>query len=279
MSKKVALLFSGGLDSTYLLWKNLSEGNTVTPVYVEIQNNEIKTILEKNRIELLYKEFKKEFDGSSYWEGNSKLKRIDYIFNANVSAREDSLYFKQVPIWIIATLFMQSHDVDEIQIGYVSNDDAISYLDDIKNIYKSYQVICEPMKPLVFPISKVKKELMIRELPENYRNLIISCENPRIVGSEKAEIIEYEPCCECEPCKRIISSEYYGLRYFPKNYEAGMISKYCYYLYNKGYSVLKPDGSDYLRSMTSEVRKEPYQLSICFDKLEYPSDVVVSCSK
>ena len=25
MSKKVAVLFSGGLDSTYLIWKNLKE--------------------------------------------------------------------------------------------------------------------------------------------------------------------------------------------------------------------------------------------------------------
>ena len=55
MSKKVAVFFSGGLDSTYLVWKNLSDGNTVLPVYVEIENNEVKTILEKNRMESVYK--------------------------------------------------------------------------------------------------------------------------------------------------------------------------------------------------------------------------------
>jgi len=57
--KKVAVLFSGGLDSTYLVWKNLNEGNIVYPIYIEIENNITKTILEKNRIELLYKEFYK----------------------------------------------------------------------------------------------------------------------------------------------------------------------------------------------------------------------------
>ena len=32
MSKKVAVLFSGGLDSTYLIWKNLKEDKT-TDIY------------------------------------------------------------------------------------------------------------------------------------------------------------------------------------------------------------------------------------------------------
>lgn len=272
MNKKVAVLFSGGLDSTYLVWKNLKEGNTVVPIYVEIQNNETKTILEKNRIELLHKEFKKEFNSDSYWEGNSKLKHIEYILKANVSAREDSLYFKQVPIWIIATLFMQSHDIDEIQIGYASNDDTISYLDDIRNIYNSYQVICDPMKPLVFPISKIKKEQMAHELPAKYRDLIISCENPHIVGSKDADIIEYKPCCKCDPCKRIISSNYYGLHNFPKNYDAGMISNYCFNLYSRGYKILKPNGEDYFEEQKAVVRKEPYQMVIDFDSVNYAVD-------
>lgn len=265
MNKKVAILFSGGLDSTYLVWKNLKEGNSVTPIYVEIENNETKTILEKNRIELLHKEFKKEFDSDAYWEGNSKLKYIKYLFSVGVDANENSLYFKQVPIWIVATLFMQSLDVDEIQIGYVSNDDAISFLDDIRKIYKSYQAICEPMKPLKFPLTKFKKEQMARELPENYLKLVISCENPQIIGNKDTELIEYLPCCRCEPCKRIINSDYYGLGYFPENYDRNMIQDKAYYLHNKGYKIQNPDGSDYFESLCIMVRKEPYQLMIDFD--------------
>lgn len=41
--KKVGVLFSGGIDSTYLIWKNLKEGNYVIPFYVEIINNEKQT--------------------------------------------------------------------------------------------------------------------------------------------------------------------------------------------------------------------------------------------
>jgi len=251
MCKKVAVLFSGGLDSTYLLWKNLNEGNEVYPIYIEIANNINKTILEKNRIELLCKEFNKEFK-------NGNLYNISYIMNINVSANESSLYFKQLPIWILGLMFLQSLNVDEIQIGYVSNDDAISYLDDIQNIYKSYQAVCEPMKPLVFPLTKMKKYIIASELPIQYRKFIISCENPKIIGSKDVEFIEYEPCCKCVPCKTIISNEYYDLFGFPND-------KYARYLYWDGYNIIDKNGDNYF-DRCNKVTFEPYQLEINFNQ-------------
>jgi hypothetical protein len=264
--KRVAVLFSGGLDSTYLVWKNLKEGNTVYPIYIELENNEVKTILEKNRIELLWKEFEKEFckeDG--YYD--SKLKSIIYAIKMGIRANEGSLYFKQMPIWIFSAVFLQGMDnIDEIQIGYVSNDDAISYLEDVQNIYKSYQAISEPMKPLTFPLTKKKKWQIVHELPKQYLHLIVSCENARIVGSKDAELIEYEPCCECVPCKTIIASEYYGTGNYPDNYKKGLVQMYARYLYRNGYKIIDKDGIDYLERMSKlEPRKEPYQLVIDFD--------------
>ena len=62
--KKVALLFSGGLDSTYLMYKNLEEGNIVYPYYIEVKNNEKKTELELNRSNLIVDVFKKNYNKS-----------------------------------------------------------------------------------------------------------------------------------------------------------------------------------------------------------------------
>lgn len=259
--KKVAVLFSGGLDSTYLVWKNLKDGNQVYPIYIEIENNETKTILEKNRIELLFKEFSKEFD--------SLIRDIQYTASVGVKAREDSLYFKQMPIWLFSLMFMQSMDVAEIQIGYVSNDDAVSYIKDLQKIYKSYQSICEPMKPLVFPLIKSKKWQMFQELPEQYRKLIISCENARIIGDKEAEFVEYEPCCECVPCRGIIGTNYYEVGEFPKNYKNGLIRYHANQLRKFNYKVLDEEGIDYYEKMCKlEPRKEPHQLRIDFDCLE-----------
>ena len=281
--KKVAVLFSGGLDSTYLVWKNLKEGNRVLPVYVEIENNETKTILEKNRTELLFREFSKEFNSPETYE--KQINDVHHAISVGVKASENSLYFKQMPIWIFSLMFMQSMDVDEIQIGYVSNDDAISYIDDIQNIYKSYQAICEPMKPLVFPLTKTKKYMMVKELPTRYLELIFSCENARIVNEKTNfdgyyppehyhDLIQYEPCCECHACETIIATDYYGTNKYPENYTKGLVRHHARQLRNFDYNVVDKNGVDYFEIMRKlEPRKTPYQLVIDFDnEVEYKTE-------
>jgi hypothetical protein len=254
MSKKIAVLFSGGLDSTYLVWKNLTDGNEVLPIYIEIENNKIKSILEKNRIKLLHKEFRKEF--------HDNIHDIQYTLKVSVEANEDSLYFKQLPIWIFGMIFSQSMNVDEIQIGYVCNDDAISYLEDIQNIYKSYQNVCEPMKPLVFPSAKMKKWQMAHKLPKQYLDLVFSCENATIIGLEDAEIINYEPCCECVPCKNIIASDYYNLGEYPEIYKKRLNNLHAVALLSEGFRILDKDGNNFQCLDKFEYKKEPYQLEL-----------------
>jgi hypothetical protein len=270
IGKKVAILFSGGLDSTYLVWKNLKEGNIVFPIYVEIENNEIKTILEKNRIELLWKEFHKD--------DSFNLKPIQYAVKVGVHANEGSLYFKQMPIWIFAVVFLQGMDVDEVQIGYVSNDDAISYLDDIQNIYKSYQAISEPMKPLVFPLTKEKKYMVAQELPEQYRKYVFSCEMAKIKGSKDAEVIEYEPCCECASCKTIIANDYYKIKGFSNIYEKKLIEQHAHELLQQGYKIIDKEGKNYFENCYKvEQEKKPYQLE--FDFINSGNDILFEDKK
>ena len=267
MAKKVAILFSGGLDSTYLVWKNLKDGNSVIPIYVEIRNNKVKSILEKNRIELLWKEFNKEFNVNGRYD---KLDHNQYSVALDVFANEDSLYFKQIPIWMFTVVFLQSLNVDEIQIGYVMNDDAISYLDDIQNIYKSYQAISEPMKPLIFPLAKEKKWRMAKELPKKYLDLIFSCENATIIGDEKAELIEYEACCECAPCKVVVSNHYYETGNFPKSYKRNLIYYHVRALRHMDYKVVDGDGKEYDHwgdvELCKTISNEPVQLEIPFQE-------------
>ena len=264
MSKKVGVLFSGGLDSTYLVWKNLKDGNEVVPIYIEITNNTTKTILEKNRIELLFKEFADEYNT----EDNHKIDCIQYVVQVGVCASEDSLYFKQVPVWIVGLMFCQSMGVDELQIGYVGNDDAISYLDDIKKIYKSYGSIQEKLTPLTFPLMKERKLELGHELPERYREFIFSCENATIIGSETAEFIEYKPCCTCGACRTIVHTEYYGLG-FPKKYMERLTKLKIQDLSRLGYKITDEKGNDVdgWDKYGGEVKApEPYQLYIPYEE-------------
>jgi len=260
--KKVAVLFSGGLDSTYLVWKNLKDGNEVYPIYVEIENNIVKTILEKNRTKLLCELFSEEFNENMNY---GHIHNVHYAISVGVKAYENSLYFKQVPIWIFTLMFIQSIGIDEIQVGYVCGDDAIPYLNDIQKIYKSYQSICEPLKPLKFPIIKIKKEIIAHELPSQYLDLIISCENAKIIGNKDAEIVQYEPCGSCVPCETIISTNYYGLRNFPEIYKKPLIRLYSKKLHKFNHKVLNEDGFDVMNLMCEkEERFEPIQLEIDF---------------
>lgn len=197
--KTVGVLFSGGLDSTYLVWKNLKDGNNVQPIYYEIDNNENKSKLEKNRIELLRNEFNKEFGG--------RVRDVKYCLKVDLKdLSSPNLCLKQVPVWIFGLVFSQYFDLDEIQIGYVMNDDAISYIKEIKKIYKSFNSISfKNQIPLKFPLLKNKKHDLLNELPEKYKDLIVSCEQPHINEDiESSGILKYKPCGRCDACERII---------------------------------------------------------------------------
>lgn len=200
-NKRVGVLFSGGLDSTYLVWKNLKEGNTVVPLYIEIQNNGDKPKLEKNRIEVLRTMFNEEFD--------NRVEDIRYSLSVEVISSSDGIHLQQVPIWLMGMLYGQG-ELDELQAGYVANDDAISYLSDIKKIYNSYRTMVDDLVPLTFPLMKCQKWYIINELPMNYRNLTVTCEGPRIVGDENDEILDYEPCGNCVACKKILNYDNFG---------------------------------------------------------------------
>ncbi len=266
MSKKIAILFSGGLDSTYLVWKNLKDGNIVTPVYIEIENNRDKTILEKNRIELLWKEFEKEFRKPDENINEFNLKPICYAVQLNVNTCGGNLYFKQIPIWIFSVVFLQDIDVNEIQIGFVSNDDTIPYLEDIQNMYKSYQSICNELKPLIFPIAKMKKSVIAEELPMQYQKYVISCENPNIIGSKDDEIIEYEPCCDCCACMGVITNEYYRANGFSEIYEKAITKQHILALDRAGYKIFDKNGNNCAEQFKLfELKAEPYQLTINFN--------------
>ena len=55
MGKKNLVLWSGGLDSTHLVYDNLSNGNKVSALYIELTNNDTKVKLEKAALKKMTK--------------------------------------------------------------------------------------------------------------------------------------------------------------------------------------------------------------------------------
>lgn len=206
--KKVLIPFSGGLDSTYLVWKNLKEGNDVTIVYFEIENNAEKVKLEKIHRAKIITLFQKEFG-----HGSLHIPHLEYKILASGIINNYSLI--QVPIWMLGAFMGSNHTYDEIQMGYVMNDDALSYLDEIRTLFNAYQPFSnDPLPKITFPIIRKHKTEMLRELPEIYLKYVYSCENPNITKDNKEEI-EYHYCGQCVPCQKYKEKLEHQDYYFP----------------------------------------------------------------
>ena len=212
MSKKIVILFSGGLDSTYLMWKALKAGHEVYPTYISINNNQNKVIVEKQQCTLLINEFNKEFD-----------KKIELNETVTVDVNNASnLAFSQPYLWsTLANIGIYS-DMDEIQIGYVYGDSVIAYIPEIKKNYNSAKPFVLNQPKLTFPFIKTSKEVIIEELPEQYLKLVVSCENPKLlpygINNGDFKYRFFEPCGDCEVCKKIMYNDYYGCEVTKKNY-------------------------------------------------------------
>lgn len=194
--KKIAVLFSGGLDSTYLVYKNLMKGNIVVPAYMEILNNHNKSAAEKQQIEKLWKVFDNQFPGM--------IKNIRYPISARADNSKSNLVFVQIPIFLIGSLYCMGKDIHEMQIGYIMNDDAVSYIDDFTRAWEGLKGLAgdEELPPLTFPLMKYNKTQIADLLPIRYKELTFSCENPKTVDVKNKEKVKYKACGKCAACIR-----------------------------------------------------------------------------
>lgn len=67
------------------------------------------------------------------------------------------------------------------------------------------------------------KEEIIKQLPDNYKKLVVSCEQPKLLpygvtlqNGDKYRF--FEPCGDCDVCEKIIRNDYYGCQITRKNY-------------------------------------------------------------
>lgn len=193
--KKVVVLFSGGLDSTYLVYDNLRKGNIVIPVYTNIENNESIQKHERRAVDILHEEFEKEF--------GTMIHRVENPLDIKISASH-SFALPQIPLWVFSAFCTNLDRVDEVQVAYVMKDDAISYLNEIKRLFnltkqfmvrwKNYQKV-----KVTFPLSKTSKYEIARDLPERYFKHTYFCEYPNV--NERGE--HTSDCGECSSCESV----------------------------------------------------------------------------
>jgi 7-cyano-7-deazaguanine synthase in queuosine biosynthesis len=187
----ISVLWSGGMDSTYLIQHLLdkSPNNVVWASYVKINNNKEKIKMELNAIKKITPILKQKYLDRFYYRGISCEFDLKQVTN--------NLKFYQMPIWISAVVCTTGSNVNEIAIGYVMNDDAISYLNDFKKIVKSFDALSKNKFPKIsFPLDKIKKDEIIENMDPSLLKHVVWCECPKI-GSGRIR-----PCKGCDACKR-----------------------------------------------------------------------------
>jgi len=200
--KNILCLWSGGIDSTCMVLEYLRKGYHVDCCYVKLHNNVVKTRMELQAIDFIYNDLQKIFE--------RKITKNQNTFDIDLHYTGDTK-LKQFPIWLNCLINAIHINHDMVAMGYIMNDDAISYLEEFKKVYYSYSFLFDNNIPEIeFPLSKVKKREIFSAVPIEIAKKTVFCETP---FEEEGEI--YKPCGSCETCEK---RRYYEKRgYIPND--------------------------------------------------------------
>lgn len=193
MTKSVLVPWSGGLDSTFLIYSLLEAGDQVDALYVRIECNEDKTKRELASIENLKPFF-------------AKYTLFNYIGESSVSPifNNGSLSLQQPILFLMALLYAVKSHNQEVSIGYVLGDDAISFIGDISKVWNSFNGICHNGLPkITFPLSKISKAHIVNELPPEILKEVSWCETTTKPKRKKSTHTQFCDDNDCKPCRKL----------------------------------------------------------------------------
>ena len=213
MSKNILQAVSGGYDSTWLLIKNLQNSdNNVYPMYIHANCvSGIKQNIEYSIVKNLINKLQKKYPN------------LNDLTETKINKNDIRNIFSLQPILWTFGLFgevknRQNYvDYDEVHIGYIMQDAAISFIPEIRAFWKSLFAFSFPdtqdVPKLLFPLSKYHKTTVIQSLRDFDRTILSSCwtcESPNILKTRKLKNGDIEafiePCGTCHPCINIKNS-------------------------------------------------------------------------
>ncbi len=183
-NKRVFVLWSGGVDSTYLIHHLLEQGYYVDAGYIKIIENKAQTDRELAAIDRLL-----PLIDDSNFKYLGILNELKIVNSGNV-------ILNQIPMFLTALYHLGPYD--EFATGFIMNDDTVSWIPDIISCYKGFKGLVRNLPTMTFPLIKLKKMDLWRRLPENIRNNVVWCED---------EDGLYDPekrgCSACHSCLRM----------------------------------------------------------------------------
>jgi 7-cyano-7-deazaguanine synthase in queuosine biosynthesis len=178
--------WSGGLDSTALIFHLLEEGHEVVTGYIELSNNLYKTKREERaRSKIL--PFIKDYGTHS---DLGTVVQLDYLV-PNVKG-----FFQQT--LFSSLLFHVIPDDCDLAIGYVNGDGVIPFLVDIENMWSALiSQSSGATNKIIFPFIRKRKTDIISYIPYKLIKYVTWCESPD----------DENLCGVCTPCRRMVFEE------------------------------------------------------------------------
>ena len=180
------ILFSGGLDSTYLVQQQLTVG-PVDVMYINGGQHEEKMAKELKQRSIILDKFA-EFYPHKVQAQYERLNSTQ-LQGANTK-------WAQVAPWLFGALAIaNSKRHSKLMIGYVSDDGAyfgshLRYIEDAWYNLQKIACVNDPI-PIEFPLLSMSKVDILRDLDKRLLNDIWVCEVPK----------NGKHCGQCNPCK------------------------------------------------------------------------------
>lgn len=196
MNQYYTVMFSGGIDSTYCLYKLLNEGFNVHAHFINLHQSSIRYVMEQKAVISIIGWFNN--NGYNIHFTQSIIKFNKRIPNIAV------LGYVGIHVYLDHYDFISKTEKNfKLDLVYGSEKDTYGFSREDKKvqqiIFNSYFDYRKGRKPKLFsPILDVWKADMFKELPGDLIELTWTCRNPKKSGSR------YIQCGECRPCKRNI---------------------------------------------------------------------------
>lgn len=203
--KRVLLMFTGGLDSTYLLRKLLSEGNMVDLLYVTgvacSKKHENELIARQQIIDT--------FKADESLPGRIVAEQIANLRQYSMDNDNVGMAFQQVLPWFYSLMKHVNPEKHKYAaMGYVNGDSVAYWLPKVEIAWRELMQVVypiedanDPILKLALPLMTTTKRTIIKSLGRDLLSKIWVCELPISVTSDDAP--KYKSACDqCPACLR-----------------------------------------------------------------------------
>ena len=203
----VGIVYSGGYDSTVLMLQALMNGETVKPIIFNFAQDDI---IKAVNLSILKNRF-----------GENLLEPIWFGFFGLQGGMCGTQCTQQLAIHNMLTYL--SNDVlkslKEIQVGYVMNDDAVSFQEELKDVVSTgFKIQDKVNVPITYPLIQKHKYYIDDFIQQHlgFNHLCLSCQFPSFNYYKDSDAL-YIITTTCNDCTSCMHSQLYNLNFYRGN--------------------------------------------------------------